>query len=107
MIEFYPYNYTQIQSSATVLCFSNYRESFVNIATIDLKTRRKQNIKRFELNSKPTYLFQVDANNLFIGTEGGCIEHWQIDSGNCQEIYAAHPESHAGISKIIDLKTQS
>jgi hypothetical protein len=72
-----------------------------------LKTRRKQNIKRFELNSKPTYLFQVDANNLFIGTEGGCIEHWQIDSGNCQEIYAAHPESHAGISKIIDLKTQS
>jgi hypothetical protein len=65
------------------LCFSNYRESFVSIATIDLKTRRRNNVKRFELNSKPTFLFQVDENNLFVGTEGGFIEHWQIDSGTC------------------------
>lgn len=40
---------TVIQSSATVLCLSNYRESFVNLATIDVKTRRKVNLKNFPL----------------------------------------------------------
>ena len=40
---------TVIQNSATVLCLSNYRESFVNLATIDIKTRRKVNLKNFPL----------------------------------------------------------
>ena len=43
------WKHTVIQSSATVLCLSNYRESFVNLATIDVKTRRKVNLKNFPL----------------------------------------------------------
>ena len=43
------WKHTVIQSSATVLCLSNYRESFVNLATIDVKTRRKINLKNFQL----------------------------------------------------------
>ena len=41
MIELTGWTQTVIQSSATVLCFANYREAFVNISSIDMKTRRK------------------------------------------------------------------
>jgi len=34
--------------SAFILCFSNYNESFVKIAIIDLKTRRKNVVKTFK-----------------------------------------------------------
>ena len=65
--------------SAFILCFSNYNESFVKIAIIDLKTRRKNVVKTFRTNSKPTKLYQACANDMLIGTEGGKIEHWSID----------------------------
>ena len=42
-----------------------------------------------------------------MGTEGGKIEHWVIDESVCKKIYDAHPESTAGISKILELKTRS
>jgi hypothetical protein len=48
---------TLIQSSATVLAVSNYRESFVYITIIDLKMRRQQQIKNYKLSNKPTMLF--------------------------------------------------
>jgi hypothetical protein len=44
---------------------------------------------------------------MLIGTEGGKIEHWIVDESRCKKIYDAHPESTAGISAIIELKTQS
>lgn len=35
------WNQTAIQESSTILCFGNYREAFVNIICIDLKSQRK------------------------------------------------------------------
>jgi len=57
MIELKEWTDSVIQHSAFVLCFSNYRESFVNIASVDIKTRRKTLLKRFNLSNPPTKLF--------------------------------------------------
>lgn len=106
MIDF-KWTHSVIQTSATVLCLSNYKEQLVNIAIIDLKTRRKNIVKTFKLSNRPTFLFQVDDNNLLIGTEEGKIEQWLIDNGVCDHIYDAHPESEAGISVIKYVQSQS
>jgi len=98
MIELKEWTDSVIQQSAAVLCFSNYRESFINIASIDIKTRRKTVLKKFLLSNPPTKLFQVDADNILVGTEGGKIEHWNVGDSACAKIYDAHPESNAGIS---------
>jgi len=79
----------------------------VNIAIVDLKTRRKNNVKQFKLSNKPTKLYQIDENNILVGTEGGKIEHWQVDEQVCKKIYDAHPESSEGISSMLELKTKS
>ena len=79
----------------------------MNIAIVDLKTRRKNNVKQFKLSNKPTKLYQIDENNILVGTEGGKIEHWQVDDQVCKKIYDAHPESSEGISSILELKTKS
>jgi hypothetical protein len=50
----------QNQASSTVLCFSNYNESQILLAIVDLKTRRKNIIKTFKNQRRPTYLFQID-----------------------------------------------
>ena len=83
--------------------FSNYREAFVMIAVIDLKTSRMNKLKTFKLSAKPTKMYQIDENNILVGTEGGKIEHWQIDTSECKKIYDAHPESSEGISAIHEL----
>ena len=101
------WSHTVIQSSATVLCFSNYNDSLVNLGIIDLKMRNLKFVKTFKLSNKPTFIYQIDDNNLLIGTEGGKIEHWIVDTAECKKIYDAHPESEAGISAILELKTQS
>ena len=44
---------------------------------------------------------------MLFGTEGGKIEHWVIETAQCQKIYDVHPESDAGVSRIIELKTRS
>ena len=75
---------TVIQESSTILCFANHNESFVNLACIDLKTTRMNNLKRLELTKNPTKIFQVDANNMLFGTLGGKIEHWKINEAACQ-----------------------
>jgi len=64
-------------------------------------------VKTFKLSNKPTRLYQIDDNNLLVGTEGGKIEHWTVDNGECKKIYDAHPESEAGISAILELTSQS
>jgi len=101
------WNQSIIQNSATVLCISNYKQSFVNVTVIDLKTRRKNIVKSFQLTNRPTRLYQIDENNLLIGTEGGNIEHWIFDEGSCKKVYHAHPESDAGIASIIELSSKS
>lgn len=68
-----------VSSFDVVLCFSNYRESFINISSFDLKTRRQTNLKTYNLSAKPTRLFQLDTSHILIGTEGGKLEHWCID----------------------------
>lgn len=99
---------SQIQESSTILCFGNYQKAFVNIALIDIKTRRKNNLLTLQLNAPPTKIFQVDTCNLLVGTEGGKIEHWKIDGeGELIKTYDAHPESDAGISEIIEIKSQN
>jgi hypothetical protein len=52
-------------------------------------------------------LYQIDNLNLLVGTEGGKIEHWLFADKSCKNIYDAHPESTAGISEILELKTQN
>ena len=40
-----------VAGTAVVICFSNFRESFINIQSFDLKTRRKTNLKTYNLSS--------------------------------------------------------
>jgi hypothetical protein len=107
MIEIQGWKETIIQISAFVMAVSNYNESFVNITIIDLKMRRQNLVKTFNTSRKPTKLYQIDENNLLVGTEGGKIEHWVFNESACRKIYDAHPESDAGISAILELKTTS
>lgn len=74
---------------------------------IDLKMRRQSQLKRFSTSNKPTRLYQIDDLNLLVGTEGGKIEHWTFSDKTCKKIYEAHPESDAGISEILELKTNN
>lgn len=97
----------QNQSSATVLCFSNYNESQIILAIVDLKTRRKNIIKTFKNQRRPTFLHQIDEANLLVGTEGGLIEHWSIESDQLMNTFEAHTSSDEGVSYILELKTQS
>lgn len=107
MIEIQGWKETIIQISAFVMAVSNYNQSFVNITIIDLKMRRQNLVKTFNTSRKPTKLYQIDENNLLVGTEGGKIEHWVFNENACKKIYDAHPESDAGISAIIELKSNS
>ena len=97
----------QNQSSSTVLCFSNYNESQIILAIVDLKTRRKNIIKTFKNQRRPTYMHQIDESNLLVGTEGGLIEHWSIDSDQLMNTFEAHTTSDEGVSSIIELSSQN
>lgn len=97
-----------VQGSATLMAVSSYNQKLVYVSMIDLKNRRQTHIKApFMLNNRPTQLYQIDANNLLVGTEGGKIEQWSLMDNSRIKTYDAHPESDAGISAIIELKTQS
>ena len=88
-----------------MLCFSNYNECQILLAIVDLKTRRKNIIKTFKNQRRPTYMLQIDEANLLVGTEGGFIEHWSIENDSLVSTFEAHTESQEGISSIIELKT--
>lgn len=97
----------QNQSSSTVLCFSNYNDCQILLAIVDLKTRRKNIIKTFKNQRRPTYLYQIDESNLLVGTEGGMIEHWSIETDQLVNTFAAHNTSDEGVSYILELQTDS
>ncbi len=42
-----------------------------------------------------------------IGTEGGKLEHWSIETETLLNIYDAHTTSEEGISSIIMLQTKN
>ena len=42
---------------------------------------------------------------MLIGTEGGIIEHWSIETEALINTYNAHSNSEEGVSSIIELKT--
>jgi len=90
-----------------VLCFSNYNESQILLAIVDLKTRRKNIIKTFKNQRRPTYLHQIDEGNLLVGTEGGLIEHWSIEADQLMNTFEAHTTSDEGVSYILELNTKS
>ena len=50
-------------------------------------------------------MFQVDESNLLVGTEGGIIEHWAIESEQLIATFDAHSKSQEGISSIIQLNS--
>lgn len=77
------------------------------LAIVDLKTRRKNIIKTFKNQRRPTYLYQIDESNLLVGTEGGMIEHWSIESDQLLNTFEAHTTSDEGISYILELHSDS
>jgi hypothetical protein len=95
----------QNQSSSTVLCFSSFAEQQILIAIVDLKTRRKNVIKTLRNQRRPTFLLQIDEAHLLVGTEGGNIEHWLIDSETLVQTINAH-KTEEGVSSIIQLKSE-
>ena len=101
-------NDTIIQSSATLMAVSSYNQKLVYISMIDLKNRRQTHLKTpYMLENRPPQLYQIEDCSLLVGTEGGKIEHWSFTENCRKKTYDAHPESDAGISAIIELKTQS
>lgn len=99
-----------LQTSSTVLCFSNYNQQQVIVATVDLKTRRKNIVKTLKNQQKPTFLYQIDENYLLVGTEKGFIEYWALSGQSSEQLVSvieAHPESEEGISSLIELKSKS
>ena len=107
MIEIDDWKLTQTQASTAVLCFSNYRQSFISIASFDLKTRRKLPLRTYNLANKPTKLFKLDHANILVGTENGKIEHWTAHTDSLVKSYDAHPESETGISILMEVHSKS
>lgn len=107
MLEIQDWKETIIQNSATAIAISNYNESQVYVTIIDLKMRRQNQYWKFKLDNKPTKLFQLDSHNLLVGCEGGKIEHINLTDCVIKKSYDAHPESTAGISAIIEVKSKS
>jgi hypothetical protein len=42
-----------------------------------------------------------------VGTEGGLIEHWSIETDSLMNTFEAHTSSEEGISYILDIESQS
>lgn len=107
MIEIKEWKETIIQGSATVLAISNYNECIVYVTIIDLKMRRQNQYNKFKTENKPTKLFQIDSSNILVGTEGGKLEHLYLTDCITKKVYNAHEDSQAGISDIVEIKSQS
>jgi hypothetical protein len=52
-------------------------------------------------------MHQIDESNLLVGTEGGFIEHWSIDTDQLMSTFEAHTTSDEGVSSIIELKSDN
>jgi hypothetical protein len=44
-------------------------------------------------------------NTLFIGTEGGFIEHWSIEKNALVNTYECHPGKVEGVSSVIEISS--
>ena len=52
-------------------------------------------------------MYQVDEANLLVGTEGGLIEHWSIETDMLINTFEAHPTSDEGVSSILKLESKN
>jgi len=97
MIELNPWK-GLIQSSSTMLCISNFTERLTIICNVDLKTRRRVLVLTLKNNRKPTALFQVDEDFIVVGTEGGKMEIWNLETKAIVKYMDTHSDCQAGIS---------
>jgi len=97
MIELNPWK-ALIQSSSTMLCISNFTERLTIICNVDLKTRRRVLVLTLKNNRKPTALFQVDEDFIVVGTEGGKMEIWNLETKAIVKYMDTHSDCQAGIS---------
>jgi hypothetical protein len=75
----------------------------VVVATVDLKTRRKIIIKTLKTSSAPTCIYEVDKDQVLVGTENGNIEQIYLQEENINKI-----EAHSGtVTSISELKSLS
>ena len=58
-------------------------------------------------NRPPTALFQVDEDYIVVGTEGGKMEIWNIDTKKIVKYMDTHSDCKAGISSISELNAPS
>lgn len=96
-----------ISSSATIICISNYHEGQVLVCLLDVKTRSNTIIRTLKNHDKPTALFQVNEDHLYVGTEGGYLEIWDIDQGEFVGKVCLFEGSKEGISNIVELENPS
>lgn len=77
-------------TSSTALCISLYSQCSVIVGIIDLKTRKKNIIKRFNTSTYPTYLYQLDENFILVGLDNGSIEQWSLVDDTMTERHNAY-----------------
>ena len=94
-------------SSSTMICMSNWTECLTTVCEVELKTRKRVLKRSFKNNNSPTILFQIDEDYLLVGTAGGKIEMWNIETEKIAKFHDAHDESPLGISSIVELKEPS
>ena len=98
-------------TSSTYLAVSCFHEKQVIIAKLDIKTRSRQIKQTFKIKNSPTYLYQIDEDNMLVGTIEGTFEVWNIKAAQEEPqitlVINAHPQTQQGISNIIKLNDPS
>lgn len=96
-------------TSSTLLAVSCFNEKQVIIAKLDIKTRSRQLLKTFKMGYNPTFLYQIDEDNMLVGTIQGSFEIWNIKTEEAQMtlVINAHPNTSHGISNVIKLDNPS
>lgn len=92
------------QTSTALLCATNNIEKQSLLCTVGLKNQQKTIIKTYKNENAPTAVFQAADSMLFIGTEGGKIECWSLETDEIVITINAHDDSTQGISQIVELK---
>jgi hypothetical protein len=87
-----------MMTSSALLCVTNNIEKQTLLCMVALKTQSRTILKTFKNNECPTAVFQAADSTLFIGTEGGKIECWSLETNAITTTINAHEDSTQGIS---------
>lgn len=94
-------------TSSTYLAVSCFNEQQVIICKLDIKTRTRTIKQTFKTKSNPTYLYQIDDDNMLVGTITGSFEIWNIkqslEEPQITLVINAHPGTTKGISNVMKL----